>query len=77
MSEFYFSCKRKKLIRVLKKLGFFIECGAKHDLAKCINNGGKTTIPRQKEIKREIIESITSFLLDKNFKKEKLLNLLR
>lgn len=77
MSEFYFPCKRKKIIRALKKLGLSIERGTKHDLAKCINNGGKTTIPRHKEIKREIIESITSFLLDKNFEKEKLLDLLR
>jgi hypothetical protein len=58
-------------------LGLSIECGAKHDLAKCINNGSKTTIPRHKEIKREIIESITSFLLDKDFEKEKLLDLLK
>lgn len=77
MGEFYFPCKRKKLIRALKKLGLSIEHGTKHDLAKCINNGNKTTIPRHKEIKREIIESITSFLLDKNFEKEKLLDLLR
>lgn len=58
-------------------MGLSIECGAKHDLAKCINNGSKTTIPRHKEIKREIIESITSFLLDKDFEKEKLLDLLK
>jgi len=77
MSEFYFPCKRKKLMRALKKLGLSIERGTKHDLAKCINNGSKTTIPRYKEIKREIIESIALFLLDKDFKKEKLLDLLR
>lgn len=77
MSEFYFLCKRKKLIRVLNKLGLSIECGAKHDLAKCINNGSKTTIPRHKEIKREIIESIATFLLNKDFEKEKLLDLLK
>ncbi|MFH1346816.1 MAG: hypothetical protein ABIH10_01025 [Spirochaetota bacterium] len=64
-------------MKALKKLGFSIEPGAKHDLAKCVNNGGKTTIPRHNEIKREIIESIASFLIDKDFKKEKLLDLLR
>ncbi|OGK09271.1 hypothetical protein A2767_03345 [Candidatus Roizmanbacteria bacterium RIFCSPHIGHO2_01_FULL_35_10] len=77
MSEFYFPCKRKKLIRALKKLGLSIKHGAKHDLVQCINNGGKTTIPRHKEIKREIIESIASFLLDKDFEKKKLIDLLR
>ena len=77
MSEFYFSCKRKKLIKALKKLGLSIEEGAKHDLAKCINNGRKTTIPRHTEIKREIVESVASFLLDKDFNKENLLTLLR
>lgn len=77
MGEFYFPCKKEKLMRALKKLGLSIKCGAKHDLAKCINNGNKTTIPRHKEIKREIIESIASFLLDKNFEKEELLNLLK
>ena len=77
MGEFYFPCKRKKLMGALKKLGLSIERGAKHDLAKCIDNGSKTTIPRHKEIKREIIESVSSFLLDKNFEKEKLLDLLK
>lgn len=77
MSDFYFPCKRKKMIRALEKLGLFIERGAKHDLAQCIPNGKKTTIPRQREIKREIVDSIASFLLDKDFEREKLLSLLR
>jgi len=77
MSDFYFPCKRKKIIRALRKLGLFIERGAKHDLAQCILNGKKTTVPRQREIKREIVDSIASFLLDKDFEREKLLNLLR
>lgn len=67
----------KKVIRALKKLGFSIENGAKHDLAKCILNGKKTTIPRHSEIKREIVNSIPSFLLDKDFERQKLLDLLR
>ncbi|TSC53297.1 MAG: hypothetical protein LiPW39_356 [Parcubacteria group bacterium LiPW_39] len=77
MSEFYFPCKRKKLLKALKKLGLFIERGSKHDLAQCIFNGQKTTIPRHNEIKREVVESIALFLLDKDFGKEKLLNLLK
>ena len=77
MSDFYFPCKRKKILKALKKLGLLIENGAKHDLAQCVLNGKKTTIPRHNEIKREIVESIASFLLDKNFEKEKLLELIR
>jgi len=77
MGEFYFPCKRKKVVRALKKLGLFIKRVTKHDLAQCVSNGKKTTIPRHKEIKREIIESIALFLLDKGFEKEKLLDLLR
>lgn len=77
MGEFYFSCKKNKVIKALKKLGFFVEKGAKHDLAKCIDNGGKTTIPRHPELKREIVESIAKFLIDKDTDKEKLLKLLR
>ncbi len=77
MSDFYFPCKRKKILKALKKLGLLIENGAKHDLAQCVHNGKKTTIPRHNEIKREIVESIASFLLDKNFEKEKLLELIR
>lgn len=77
MGIFSFPCKRKKLIKALRKLGLVVENGSKHDLAKCIHNGGKTTIPRHNEIKREIVNSIADFLLDKKFEKEKLLNLLR
>ncbi len=77
MSDFYFPCKEKKVIKALKKLGLSIEKGAKHNFAKCIPNGKKTTIPRHKEIKREIIDSIASFLLDKDFERQKLLDLLR
>lgn len=77
MSDFYFPCKRKKIIGALKKLGLSFEQGAKHDLAKCIPNGKKTTIPRHNEIKREIVDSIASFLLDKEFDRQKLLDLLR
>ncbi|MEK7067176.1 MAG: type II toxin-antitoxin system HicA family toxin [Patescibacteria group bacterium] len=77
MTDFYFPCKRKKLLKALKKLGLSLENGSKHDLAKCIHNGKKTTIPRHKEIKREIVDSIASFLLDKDFERKKLLDLLR
>ncbi len=77
MSDFYFPCKRKKLVKALKKLGLSLESGAKHDLAKCIPNGKKTTIPRHAEIKREIVDSIASFLLDKDFERQQLLDLLR
>lgn len=77
MSDFYFPCKRKKVLKALKKLGLSIEQGAKHDLAECITNGKKTTIPRHTEIKREIVDSIASFLLDKDFERQQLLDLLR
>lgn len=77
MNNFYFPCRRKKIIGALRKLGLTIERGAKHDLAKCIPNGKRTTIPRHSEIKREIVDSIASFLLDKDFERQKLLDLLR
>lgn len=77
MGIFSFPCKRKKLISALRKLGLVVENGSKHDLAKCIHNGGKTTIPRHNEIKRETVKSIADFLLDKEFEKEKLLDLLK
>lgn len=77
MGIFSFPCKRKKLISALRKLGLVVENGSKHDLVKCIHNGGKTTIPRHNEIKREIVNSIADFLLDKDFEKERLLNLLK
>lgn len=77
MSDFYFPCKRKKILKALKKLGLLIENGSKHDLAMCVSNGKKTTVPRHSEIKREIVQSISEFLLDKDFEREKLLKLLR
>ena len=77
MSDFYFLCKRKKLIKALKSLGLELKEGGKHTKAECVHNGGKTIIPRHKNIKREIVESICKFVLDKEFEKEKLLNLLK
>lgn len=77
MSDFYFPAKRRKILKALKKLGLLIEKGTKHDLAQCVYNGKKTTIPRHREIKREIVDSIATFLLDKNFEKEKMLDLLK
>ncbi|MCL5261923.1 MAG: hypothetical protein M1586_01300, partial [Patescibacteria group bacterium] len=63
MGDFSFPCKSKKLIKALGKLGFVVEHGAKHDLAKCVHNGHKTTIPRHVEVKREIVQNIAEFLL--------------
>ena len=77
MSDFYFPAKKKKILKALKKLGLLIEKGAKHDLAICVHNGKKTTIPRHREVKREIVDSIATFLLDKNFERDKLLKLLK
>lgn len=77
MSDFYFPAKRNKIIKALKKLGLIIINGNKHDLAECVNNGKKTTVPRHKDIKSEIVNSIANFLLDKDFEREKLLKLLK
>lgn len=65
------------MIKVLRNLGLLIERGAKHDLAQCVSNGKKTTVPRQRDLKREIVDSIATFLLDKDHEKERLLDLLR
>lgn len=69
--------QKKKDYKNAEKIGFRIEKGLKHDLALCIQNGKKTTIPRHNEIKREIVDSIAEFILDKNIEKEKLLKLLK
>ncbi len=71
MSEFRFLCKRKKLIRALEKMGLDIKEGRKHTKVECIYNGKKTTVPRHREIKKEVVESICNFVLDKDFEKEK------
>ena len=75
--SFYFPCKRKKLISALKKLGLDIKEGSKHTKAECITNGHKTTIPRHTVIKREVVKSVCDFLLEKEFEKQKILDLLR
>lgn len=77
MSEFFFECKRKKLVKSLENLGFVITHGNKHDIVKCIPNGGKTTIPRHAKIKREIVNSISKFVLGKEIDKEKFLESLK
>ena len=66
--------------RALKKLGLFVdESGTRHTLAKCIDNGRKTTVPRHKskDIKPEIVKSIIDFLTEKEFKEEDIAKLLR
>ena len=76
----FFPCKYKRIKRVLKKLGLFVdESGSKHTLAKCIDNGRKTTIPRHKnkDIKPEIVRNIINFLTEKNFNEEDIVKLLR
>ena len=75
--SFYFPCKRKKLILALEKLDLDIKEGSKHTKAECINNGHKTTIPRHTMIKREVVKSICDFLLEKEFEKQKILELLK
>ena len=77
MGEFYFSCRRRRLLQALVQLGLSIERGGKHDKAECISNGHKTTVPRHVMIKREIVESIAKFLLEKDFEKQRLLDPLR
>ncbi len=75
--SFFLSCKRKKLIRALEKLGLNLEEGSNHTKAECIPNSRKTTIPRHKIIKREIVKSICDFLIEKNYDKQKILELLK
>lgn len=71
--SFFFPCKYKKVIRVLKSFGLVINEREKHTKAECVNNGKKTTIPRHTEVKREIVKSICDFLLEKDFKEEEIL----
>lgn len=42
--------KRRDLIRKLKKAGWKISSGAKHDIAKHLDRSGKIPIPRHNEI---------------------------
>ncbi|MEK7075224.1 MAG: type II toxin-antitoxin system HicA family toxin [Patescibacteria group bacterium] len=77
MGRFYFSIKTSKLIRALKKLGFTIEHGSKHDLAY-LKNGPKTTIPRSNTLKKGTSESICEFVVkEAGISEDKLLGLLR
>lgn len=76
MTNFYFTCKRKKVINALKKLDFALKEGKNHTKAKCINNGKQTTIPRHKIIKSEIVNSICKFLVEKKHDKKILEELL-
>ena len=75
--SFYFSCKYRNLINALRKLGLIVTEGAKHTKAECSKNGQKTTVPRHPEIKREIVKSIGDFLLEKDFKEQEILDLLK
>ncbi len=77
MSEFFFECKRNKLVKSLENLGFLVEHGSKHDTVKCESNGGKTTVPRHNKIKREIVDSIAKFVLGKEIDKDKFLKSLK
>ena len=54
-----------------------IKEGSNHTKAECIHNGHKTTIPRHKIIKREVVKSICKFLLEKDYKEQEILKLLR
>ena len=74
---FFFPCKRKKLINALRKFDMDIKEGSNHTKAECIHNGHKTTIPRHKIIKREVVKSICKFLLEKDYKEQEILKLLR
>jgi len=71
--SFFFPCKYKKVIGVLKSFGLVINERKKHAKAECVTNGKKTTIPRHTEVKREIVKSICDFLLEKDFKEEEIL----
>ena len=75
--NFYFPCKWKKLINALKKLGLDLREGGNHTRAECVHNGRKTTIPRHNEIKSDIVKSIRDFLLEKDFKDEEIIKLLK
>ena len=77
MSDFWFPCKRKKLLKALRKLGLALTEGGNHSRAECVNNGRKTTIPRHGNIKREIVDSICNFLIEKEFDKKRILELLK
>ena len=57
MGDFYFPAKRKKILKALRKLGLALERGTKYDLANCVHNGKKTTIPRHVYIKSEIVDA--------------------
>ena len=65
------------MILALRKLDLDIKEGSKHTKAECITNGHKTTIPRHLMIKREVVKSICDFLLEKEFEKQKILELLK
>lgn len=60
--QFNSDIKRKKIIKLIKRLGLEIKEGAKHTKATCIHNNKITLIPRHNFIKKstanEILEQL-------------------
>lgn len=73
MSNFYFPCKKKRIVRALEKLGLRIVIKkGKHDKVICPITGEKTDIPRHNDIKSGVVKSICDFLLEQGYKEEKI-----
>ena len=71
MSDFYFPCKKNRMVRALEKLGVEITTkGGNHDKAMCPKTGKRTDIPRKNDLKSGITESICKFLLEQGHKEE-------
>jgi predicted RNA binding protein YcfA (HicA-like mRNA interferase family) len=79
MSDFYFPCKYRRVVKALKKMGLDIKEQRNHTKAECIHNGKKTTIPRHmnRDVKSEIMNNIGNFIIEKDLDREKFKKLLR
>jgi predicted RNA binding protein YcfA (HicA-like mRNA interferase family) len=70
LGEFYKTTKQKKIIKLLKSLGFRFEESAKHIKAYCPKTGRWTTVPRHTELKSGTSESIANFLIELGYDKK-------
>ena len=68
--QFNSDIKRKKIIKLIKKLGLEIKEGGNHTKATCIHNGKITLIPRHNDIKKSTANEILEQLKKMGFNDE-------
>jgi len=65
MSDFYFPCKRNRIIKALEGIGLQIEKKeGNHDRTICPKIEKKTEVSRHNDIKSGVVKSIYKFLIE-------------